>query len=274
MPDAKSNKTSDRRLSGAAARAVEKKLAAGAKTMAQGVGESRRHGGHGPASEPKCTGCTVNGQPLPKEFWDTFPYSLTDQGKAAAEELRGTLPVQYKGRDRTEYERIYDPDKQIAKFADDRSIPVDDTDGLVIVRDPFQPLIERHTPPGHRAMFLSSRKCQQEGLIRGVLEYKPVLIDDPDNPGTKIRVTCGGMFLASVPIELAEKSDRYWRSLNQEKQVHAVEKVRQQVDEVMSDRRLGDFARRRNVGDALVGMEVEDQAQGDAELLREALAHE
>jgi hypothetical protein len=270
VADAKSTKTSDRKLSGAAARAVEKKLAEGAKPMAQGIGESRRFGGGGQPRD--LAGCTVNGDPLPPECWDTFPYSLTDQGKAEARELQKSLPVGYQGRDRTEYNRIFDPDKKIAKFADDRQIPADDLEGLVIVRDPLQPLLERHTPPGHRGMFLSKRKCQQEGLIRGVLEYQPVMIKGED--GTMQRVECGGMFLASVPEELAVKSDRYWRSLNEDKKVQTIEKVRNQVEEVMNDRKLGDFARRRGISDALVGMEVEDQERGDAELLREALAHE
>jgi hypothetical protein len=274
VPDAKASKTSDRKLSGAAARAVEKKLKEGARPMAQGVGESKRFGGDGP--EKDLTGYTCNGLPIPKELWQSFPYSLTDQAK---EEMAGInkglardLPHVYAGRDRSEYERVFDPDKKVRKFADDRRAP--DTEGLVIVRDPLQPLIERHTPAGHRGMFLSTKKCQQEGLIRGGVEYTRVMMDDPENPGTKIPVTCGGMFLASAPIDTVERADRYWRSLGQDQQRQAIEKVQQKAEEVMSTREMGDFARRRGIGDTLVGMEVEDQERGDAEMLREALAHE
>lgn len=254
-------------LKKAAAETVAGNLKAGARPMAQGVGESKLFGGGG--KTPDLSAFTVNGEPIPPECWDTFPISLTDQGKADMDRERRALPVNYTGRDRTDYSQIFDDDKKALKFADDRL----DTEGLVIARDPFAPLIDRHTPPGHRAMFLSPKKCSQEGLVRGVLEYKPVMIPNPET-GVMERVTCGGMFLASVPLELANKSERYYRSLNSELQVKAVEKVQSQVDQVMTDGGMRDFARRRNASDALVGLETEDQQSGDAEMLREALAHE
>lgn len=270
MPDAKSTKTSDRKLSGAAARAVEKKLKEGAKTQVSGVGDSKLFGGGDNAIERDLTGYTCNGLPIPKECWPTFPVSLTDQAKEEMAGIRRDLPVQYKGRDRTEYERIYDPNKKLEKFSDDRR---EDTDGLVIVRDPLQLLVERHTPAGHRGMFLSTKKCQQEGLIRGGVEYVRVMVTNPDTNALE-PVTCGGMFLASAPIATVEKADCYWRSLGGDRQRQAIEKVQAQTEEVMSSREIGDFARRRGITDTHIGMEVEDQERGDAELLREALAHE
>ena len=77
--------TNASKLKAAAKTVVEKNLQAGKKVQVGGVGESRRHGGHGPAiGELKSKDCHVNGEPLPEEFWGSFPYSLTDEGKAEA----------------------------------------------------------------------------------------------------------------------------------------------------------------------------------------------
>lgn len=276
MADAKSTKTSDRKLSGAAARAVEKKLAEGAKTMVGGYGESRLHGGHEnakPAAD--LSAYTCQGLPIPRELWEAFPISLTDQGKAEAAEIRRglarDLPHVYAGRDRsTPMERIADHDKRIDKFGDDRI----DTDGLVLARDVFQPFIEKYTPEGHSGMFMSPKKCAQEGLVRGGVEYKRVLIDDPENPGTLIPVTCGAMFLVSAPLGTVQKADRYHRSLGGDQQKAVIEKVQEQSRQVMRESGIRDFANKRGIGDTLVGMEVEDQQRGDADMLRAALAHE
>lgn len=275
MADAKSTKTSDRTLKNKAAITVDNNLKAGAKPMAQGVGESKRFGGGG--EEKDLSQCTVNGEPLPKECWPTFPYSLTDQGRAEAkklqDELSRTLPSVYKGRDRTSMERVMDPDKKLRKFADDRLANEIDTNGLVLARDAFQPIIERHTPKGHRGMMMSTRKCQQEGLIRAGVEYTKVLVKNEET-GAMEPVTCGGMFLASAPEHLVEKSQRYHRSLGGDQQKHVVEKVQDQARQVMRDSGMQDFAQRRGITDTLVGLEEENQERGDAELLRDALAHE
>lgn len=280
---AKSYTSSSHTLKQAAKATVDKNLKAGAKTMSQGVGESKRFNapeGTFPSKAERMQGTHVNGALLPESCYDTFPYALTDEGKAEAAAIQRSLPQQYTGRDRTDYSQIFDDDKKIDRFRDLRRESMeDDLDGLVIARDPMAPLVEKFTPPGHRGLFMSPKKCAAVGMVRGVLEYAPVMVPDPDNPGKLKQVTCGGMFLASVPIEVAERAERYYRRINNEKQVAAVEKVREQAAQIMTDGKLDDFARRRGASDTMVGLEDEDQERGDLEMarelqLREPVAHE
>lgn len=238
--------------------------------IAQGVGESKRFGGGkdapGGGAGKDLSMYTVNGQPLPPECWDTFPISLTDQGKAAMAKERADLPVDYSKRARpaqTIYDQLSDDDKKADAFRDALTL---DTEGLTMSVDPMGPLMAQHTPAGHRGIFLSRRQTQEKGLTRGVLTYQPVLI--PDGKGGLKEVTCGNMFLASVPETLVRKSDAYWARINHDKQVTAVEKVQESADKLMDGRARDSILRRKGASDAGVGIEHEDQELGDAEMLK------
>ncbi len=242
-----------------------RKLKAGErKAQAQGVGPSKLHGGGG--QTPDMSHCTVNGETLPENCWDTFPYSLTDQGKAAAAKELKELPIS-RSRDRSSYDDVGSEDRKLDKFRDDLA---GNNGELQRVADPMEALMRRHTPQGHRGLFMSAKKCADSGMIRGILEYKPVLIQDPEDPARRIRVECGGMFLASVPEHLAQEADRHYAAINRSKQVAAVEKVRESADQIMAEGRLEDMARRRRLLDDISGETLDDPESAD----RELLAHE
>lgn len=234
------------------------------RAMSQGIGESKLHGGGG--EEKDLSGYTVNGEPLPKECWQTFPISLTDQGKAEMARIRAELPVDYSKRARpaqTIYDEAGDDDRKQEIFRDALAL---DTDGLTISTDPMAPLMERHLPKGHRGIFLSRKVAAERGMTRGVLTYTPVLI--PDGNGGMKEVTCGNMFLASVPEELVKKSDRYWAEINRQKQVTVLDKVREQNDRLLDRRDMRGLLRQKGVADSLVGVEEEDREHADQDLLR------
>lgn len=244
------------------------------KPMSQGVGESKRHGGGG---EPKdLSGYTCQGQPIPPELWENFPFSLTDQGKAAAEAEKRALPVSYtRPRPAQDlYRDVSDDDKKAQAFRDALTL---DTEGLTMSVDPMGPLMEQHTPEGHKGIFLSRRQTAERGLTRGVLTYQPVLVSD--GKGGMKEVTCGNMFLASVPEDLVRKSDAYYARINHDKQVTAIDKVQEASDRLMDGRARDGILRRKGASDAGVGIEHEDQELGDADMLRnlplsEPLQHE
>ncbi len=251
--------TNASKLKAAAKSVVEKNLEGGKKVQVGGVGESRRHGGHGPAiGEPKSKDCHVNGEPLPEEFWNSFPYSLTDEGKAEAAALKRELPISYSGSDRTDYSAIFDDSKKADKFRDNLQ---GDTEGLMIIKDPMAPLIEKHTPPGHHGMFMSKTVIGRQGLVRGVLEYRIVLVDGKE-------VTCGSMILASVPIELYEKAQRHYASLARSQQVAAIEQVQAQAQDVLEGGRNDREGRRRFARDIQDVMKEED-GSADQQLLND-----
>lgn len=257
--------TNASKLKAAAKTVVEKNLQAGKKVQVGGVGESRRHGGHGPAiGELKSKDCHVNGEPLPEEFWGSFPYSLTDEGKAEAALLRRDLPVSY-APDRTDYSQIFDDDKKADRF---REALADDTDGLVIIKDPMAPLVEKHTPIGHHGMFMSKTVIARQGLVRGVLEYSIVYIDDGN--GGKKEVNCGSMVLASVPQHLYEKAQRHYAGINKERQVAAIEQVQEQAQDVLDSGR-GDRSSRRRFARDIQDVMKEDDGSADQALLNDEI---
>jgi hypothetical protein len=221
------------------------------------------------------SGYTVNGEPLPPECWQTFPFSLTDQGKAQAAEEHRNLPVSYaRPRPAQElYRGVEDADKKQDAFRDALTL---DTEGLTLSVDPLAPLMQQHTPKGHRGLFLSRKQVAEKGLTRGVLTYQPVLI--PDGKGGMKEVTCGNMFLASVPEELVRKSDAYYAQINAQKQITAIEKVQEASDRLMDSSERGSLLRRKGASDAAIGIESEDSETADNELLRtvqvEPLQHE
>lgn len=240
------------------------------KPMSRGVGESKLHGGGGEAKD--MSGYTVNGEPIPPECWDTFPFSLTDQGKAAMAEERRNLPVSYTRPRPAQniYDQLSDDDKKADAFREALSL---DTEGLTLSVDPMGPLLEQHTPVGHRGMFMSRRQTSERGLTRGVLTYQPVLVSD--GKGGMKEVTCGNMFLASVPEDLVRKSDAYYARINHDKQVSAIDKVEEASDRLMQGRARDGILRRKGASDSAIGIEHEDQEMGDADLLRNVpLSHE
>lgn len=234
------------------------------KTMSTGVGESKVFGGGG--EERDLSGYTCQGDPIPREMWPNFPFSMTDQGKAAAEKLKKELPVNYSKRARpaqTIYDQAPDDDKKQAVFREALQL---DTEGLVISVDPMRPLIDRYTPKGHRGMFMSRRVSAEKGMVRGVLNYEPVLIED--GKGGLKEVTCGNMFLASVPNDLVRKSDAYWANVNRQKQITVTNKLREHTDKFIDPSDVKALLRSKGAGDADIGMEVEDRENADQDLLK------
>jgi hypothetical protein len=234
------------------------------KAQAQGFGESKKFGGGG--QTPDRSQETVNGEPLPRNCWDSFPYSLTDQGKAEAAAERRALPVDF-SRDRTDYSALTSEDKKLDKYRDDLAGANGE---LQIVSDPMQALMQRYTPVGHKGLFMGKAKTDQSGMLRGILQYEPVLIDDPERPGQKKRVECGGMFLASVPAHLAVAADKHYEAINKAKQVSTMERVQEQSERIMGENGLKDIARRRRTSEDISGLQQDDPEQAYGELL----AHE
>lgn len=231
--------------------------------IAQGVGESRIFAAPGTFPVRSLKGCTVNGEPLPEEFWETFPYSLTDQGKAEARAEMHNLPLQYTGRDRTDYSQISNDDKKLDKYRDDL-----ESDEFSIASDPFKVPMERHTPKGHRGLFVSERQVKDKGFIRNGLDYKPVLVKNPET-GTMERVVVGGMFLASVPEEDWRRSENYYAGLTRSRMVEADGKVREQADQIMSEQGIRDVNRRKRIADRFLGREEDNPEQADMSLLND-----
>lgn len=244
------------------------------KPMSSGIGESKLHGGGG--EEKDMSGYTVNGEPIPRECWQTFPFSLTDQAKVQMAEERRNLPVSYAAPRPAQslYRGVTDDDKKAQAF---RDALAEDTEGLTMSVDPMGPLLEAHTPKGHKGMFMSRKQTAERGLTRGVLTYAPVLI--PDGKGGMKEVTCGNMFLASVPESLVRKSDAYYARINHDKQVTAIDKVEDAADRLVQGRDRDRLLRKKGAGDAGIGFETEDQELGDRDMLRnlplaEPLVHE
>lgn len=182
---------------------------------------------------------TVNGQAIPEHLWGLLPYTLTDQGRAEANEGKQEPRVQIL-RDEV--------DHSIAHYRDDLvdNLPFEE------VHDPLKLAMKAHTPKGHRGLFMSEKKCDQDGMRRGVLDYQPVL----DEKGQRVKV--GGMFLASVPEERAQAAERYYQRKSQEAQQTAADKVREQSDQIISETKLRGLNRRKTGGLEFDGLQAED----------------
>lgn len=239
----------------------------------QGIGPSRRFNAPDADSQPPAVDwstVTVNGESLPEKCWATFPYSLTDQGKAGVKEVIDSLPLHLRPgsgmRDRTDYDRISDDDKKLGRYRDELA---DAPPSFTPTKDPMKVLMDRHTPAGHRGLFIGPRKEAESGLLRGSLEYQPVLVKNKDT-GQMERVKCGGMYLASVPEDLARQQEHFNSALNREKTVQTQEKVREQADRIMGPSSFADLARRKRLLDDISGSMDDNPEQADQELL----AHE
>lgn len=229
--------------------ASRKKTGIEARAFA-GFGESKIHAapeGSLDHQEHDWDKLTFKGEPIPKAFRSLFTYAMTDQGMAQTEkeiEARGGRAVTEFGRDVQ--------DKLIDKYDDDLGNPAK----LIHTADPLGVIMKRHLPVGMRGRWLGRRKTQEAGMIRGVLEYEPVRIPDPDNPGSLMNVTLGGMTLAAIPEDLAIEAEKHYRNLEAETRASTSDKVNEYNEKHVGDR-LETAATRRGKLEDLVG-EVDD----------------
>lgn len=205
----------------------------GEKIQSTGIGESELNiapeGSFAPG-EIDWASCTINGQPIPEHLWGLVPYALTDQGRTEENE----------GKEEPRVQVLREPhDKAVEHYRDDllNDYPIEEQ------HDPLRTVVEQHTPKGHRGLMMSEAKCAKEGMRRGVLDYEPVL----DDKGQRIRL--GGMFLGSVPEDRAKRAERYYRAKNAEKQQNAVDRVKEQTEQVMSEAKLKRLGRRAGEGE-------------------------
>lgn len=228
------------------------------KVMSTGIGVSRLHNAPDGAFEERLdwSKLTLGGKSIPANLIGLITYAQTDQGLAeneAAVEARG-------GRARATVTRDPD-DKKIDRFGDQLT----ESDGLTIVPDPLALAMRGKVPEGHRGLWMSKKQCEEKGMLRGVLEYKKVLHKNPDT-GVMEEVTCGNMFLASVPEASAVAAERHYDNINRERVNHAQDKVTAQADQVMSAAGMDQLARRRRTSDMLAGLELEDPEVAGREL--------
>ncbi len=203
---------------------------------------------------------TFKGEPIPEHFRSLFSYAMTDQGMAeteAAIEARG-------GRAVTEFARDVQ-DKLVDKFGDDL---LSERSRLIHTQDPLAVVMNRHLPKGMRGRWLSKRKTGEAGLIRGVVEYEPVRVPDPDHPGAMMNVTLGGMTLGAIPEDLAREAERHYQSLTEEVKSSAAEAIREHNDKHGGDQ-LTAAATRRGKLESIQGEEVDDTPRAVADLERE-----
>lgn len=231
------------------------------KTMANGFGASKMH--NAPAGTFKdghdWSKLTLGGKPIPDHLMGGITYAQTDQGAAEARAaflanggVYSDVSVRVT-RDRD--------DKRIDQYGSD----LRESDGLTIVSDPLALAMRDNLPVGHRGLFMSEKQCAEKGMLRGVVEYKKVLVKNKDT-GAMEEVRCGGMFLASCPEETAVAAERHYDGINRERMDYAQDKVREQADQVMSEGGMRDLAKRRRTIDSLAGLEVEDPNVAGAEL--------
>lgn len=189
------------------------------KPRSSGVGESKTFIAEpGTFPEPDPT-LTVDGVPIPQNMVHLVPYDQTDQGRA--ENNAGKQPA------RVQIVRD-DVDKSVEHYRDDLLADLP----LIENHDPLRLIVDKFTPPGMRGLMMSKRKCDREGMRRGVLDYEPVLVD---KDGKKERVEHGGMFLGAVPEQLAQRADKHYAGVAKDRMVNAVEKVQAQTEEFMTE---------------------------------------
>lgn len=216
------------------------------KARSTGVGESKTFvadPGTFPVEMDWST-LTVNGEPVPENVRHLIPYAQTDQGRAEADANRVEGHVQVMS-DETDGARRKYRDELLAGH------PIDSDAELMEVHDPLKPLMERHLPKGERGLWMSERKCDREGMRRGVLDYEPVL--DADGQ----RIKHGSLFLASVPEARARRADAIYHEKAQAQMVQAQGKVREQEDAFMSETTRKKM-HRRTQGEFDGGLKTED----------------
>ncbi len=205
---------------------------------------------------------TFRGEPIPPAFRSLFSYAMTDQGMAETEadiEKRGGRAAVEFGRDAQ--------DKLIDEYSDKLDDP---RSQLIHTQDPLGVVMARHLPKGMRGRWLGHRKTKEAGMIRGVVEYAPVMIDDPESPGRKINVTLGGMTLAAIPESLAREAEKHYQSLEAETRASTSDKVNEYNEKHVGDR-LETAATRRGKLTDLLG-ETDDTERAASDLERELAA--
>lgn len=202
---------------------------------------------------------TFNGEPIAAAYRAIFTYAMTDQGRAeeeAAIEARGGRAVVEFARDAQ--------DKQIDKFADELGSA---KSGLVRIADPLRVVMDRHLPKGFRGRWLGSRKTEQSGMIRGVVEYETVRLPNGDP------VQLGGMTLGMIPEATALEAQEHYAEIERENRVSVNDKVREHNEKNVGSDLLVRAATRRGRLDDLVG-ENDDSDRAAADLEREMAAAE
>ena len=225
-----------------------------------GVGDSRPFIAEAGTFEPPrdWSRLTLNGQPIPEELWVKLPYRMTDQGAAEADAGKEPRRVEVLREARLESQTA----DELLRTMNDRTIQqsVDqfrESLELMEREDPLGVLMKRHTPEGHRGLFMSQRRCDEagRGLRRGVVDYQIVLVDGKP-------VAHGGMFLASVPEELALRAEAYYAKKTAEQTQAAVSTVKELRQQVMTEAGIQRQNRRGDLPDD--GIEFVDGAPDGA----------
>lgn len=233
---------------------------AGKKTSetfsAGGVGESKPFiapAGAFEGGEIDWAACTVNGQPIPAHLHGLIPYTMTDQGRAEANDGKEPARVQVLRESH---------DFAVERYRDDllSDMPFEEQ------HDPLRVGMQQNLPAGHRGLWMSEKKCDQEGMRRGVLDYRPVMVE---KDGKLDRVRIGGMFLSSVPEERARAADLYYEHKAREQAAAASDRVREQSDQIMSEEKLRRMDRRKGGGLDFGGLAEEDGEMVVGEVTRE-----
>jgi len=233
------------------------------KARSFGVGESKNFGANDPAYRPDLdwSKLTIGGKKIMQYLWGKVFYSQTDQGMAELQKGQDPLPRGQVMSDRTPSAEIEDADKDIVRFADTMA----DDEEFHIARDPFEDVVKRHTPSGHRGMMFSKIKVEKEGMVRNGMEYKPVLVKNPQT-GIMENITVGGMFLGSVPEGIWMKSKQYFERLTTERMAAVTQRVNEQSQRVMGKTDLQNLARRRHQDADTAGMQLDDPDSAAEEL--------
>ncbi len=199
---------------------------------------------------------TINGQSIPEALWPQMNYHLTDQAAAERASKEGPKPVTTVLRD--------EADKQTLDSFKDGLEEGNQLRG----RDPLGVAMAKYLPKGMRGLWIGQKKAQEMALVRGGLEYVPVMIDDDDVPGKKKKVMQGGMFLAMVTEEEALREERYNAQFNEEKQQLAIERVQEQSDKLLSQQGMDRLARKKRMDTSLISGDiiVDESEAADREL--------
>jgi hypothetical protein len=202
---------------------------------------------------------TINGQPIPEHLWTMTPYTLTDQGAAElnagkqprrAEVLR-EAPLASQGVSellRTLSEET--TEQAVARYRE--SIE------LMEQEDPLGVLLKRHTPPGRRGRWMSNRVTGTVGMRRAGMDYEPVLVN-----GERVEHGKGerGMFLASVPEQLAQAAEQHFTKKGRDLVGAAIAKVAADREEVMGEAGIRRLNRRGDLPDSGIEFLAGDGAE-------------
>lgn len=227
----------------------------GKKAVSRGVGPSKVFSKEQPGLD--WDKLTVNGQPIPPAMRSLMPYEMTDQG-ASERQVRLGKDKSQQGP-RVQVLRDQD-DKRVDKYSEDLEFG-----DLINTDDPLRIAMDKHLPSGHRGLWMGDMKMKESGLVRGRIEYKPVLVDD--GTGHMVQVRQNGMLLTSVPEGLARKNDKFFQQRAADLEHSAQEKVNEQSDRVVADGRMRKIAQRES--SALDGLVVETDEAAGAELLND-----